>query len=272
LLPLWLLVTVAPARGQQLRGSVVDPASGPLAGATVSLRAAGGRDSLAVLTDSLGGFVAVLPGRGPWTITTSRIGYQPEGPITLSVVPGQELELLIRLGARALQLAPLEVRGVRQVLTGPEQVYQRIARQRELGTGRFLTRPEIERLNPQNLGSVLRTMSSQLRVVESPQLVVNTIFLRGGTRGACPPAVFIDGFQVNQRPTNVNLLIEPRHIEAVELYIGGAQVPIGFHDPGGCGSILIWSRRGSANEGTPHHWRRYAIAGALLVGGLLLLR
>jgi len=70
----------------------------------------------------------------------------------------------------------------------------------------------------------------------------------------------------------VNLLIEPRHIEAIELYTAGAQAPIGFHDPGGCGSILIWSRRGSPQDGTPNTWRRYLIAGALVVAALVLWR
>jgi hypothetical protein len=151
-------------------------------------------------------------------------------------------------------------------------VYQRIERMRQLGTGRALTRADIERMNPQSVGGVLMAMSSQLRAVDSQQMVVNTVFLRGGPRGSCPPAIFIDGFRVNQRPTNVNLLLEPRHIEAVELYVGAAQVPIGFQDPGGCGSILLWSRRGSPREGTPHHWRRYLMAGGLVVGALLLLR
>jgi hypothetical protein len=261
----------APLTAQQVSGHVVDPATGSLVGVTVSFRAAGTPDSLAVQTDSLGRFAVTLPAPGGWAVTASRIGYQTEGPSTIRLVAGQHLELLVRLGAGALQLPSLEVRGVRQVLTGLEQVYQRIERQRELGTGRFLVRSEIERLNPQNLGSVLGSMSSQLRVVESPQMVVNTVFLRGGPRGSCPPAIFIDGFRVNQRPTNVNLLIEPRDVEAVELS-GGAQAPIGFHDSGGCGSILVWSRRGSPGEGTPHTWWRYLIAGALVVGGLLAFR
>jgi hypothetical protein len=54
--------------------------------------------------------------------------------------------------------------------------------------------------------------------------------------------------------------------------MGAAQVPIGYQDPLGCGSILIWSRRGDAEEGRPHTLLRWAVAGALLAGILILLR
>ena len=270
--PLLLLLVASSGLGQQVRGRVVDPATGPIAGAAVRLLAAGGRDSVRVETDSVGWFAAALPVPGAWAVTAARVGYGEEGPNTISVAVGQEVELLIRLGARALQLAPLEVRGVRQALTGRDQVYQRIARMKELGIGRSLTRTQIEQLNPQSVGGLLSTMTSQIRSVESPQFVVNTVFLRGGPRGSCAPAIFIDGFRVNQRPTNVNMLIEPRQVEAVELYASGAQAPVGFHDPAGCGSVLIWARRGSPTDGPPHNWRRYLVAGGLVVGALLLFK
>jgi hypothetical protein len=234
----------------------------------------GGRYTIREVSYSAGGFDVTLPTPGSWAVTASRIGYEPAGPDTLVLPSDQVLDVRVRLRVRALELPLIEVVAARQPPSALEAVYARIERMRELGIGRSFTRDQIERLNPQSVGGVLRAMSSQLRVVESQRMVVNTVFVRGGAWGAgyCPPAVFIDGFRVNQRPTNVNMLIEPRHIEAIELYIGAAQTPLGFHDPTGCGSILIWSRRGSPEEGAPHSWKRYAIAAGFTVAVLLLLR
>ena len=137
---------------------------------------ANGGDSLTVETDSLGAFAVFLPSAGGWLLTTTRLGYRAEGPSSLSVGEGRELEILIRLGAQALRLPPLEVRGVRQALTGREEIYQRIAKAREQGIGRASTRAQLEQLNPQSVGAALGMMTSQLRIVESPQMMVNTVF------------------------------------------------------------------------------------------------
>lgn len=262
------------ASAQRVVGRVVDSAGAGIRDVTLHFRGGGRTDSLTTVSDSTGGFGALLPGVGIYRITAERIGYAMAGPKEFRTIEGEEVELLVRMGTSAIALPGVEVVASRRVRIGTQQIYDRIARMRQLGIGRALTRPDIERLTAQSVGSMVGTMSGRLRIVESQQLIVNTIFVRDGTKpgGQCAPAVYIDGFRVNQRPTNVNMLIEPRHVEAVELYVGAAQTPLGFHDPAGCGSLLIWSRRGSATEGKPNTWVRWAVAAVLGVGLWFVVR
>ena len=263
----------APAAGQRVRGQVVDAEGGPLADVLVLL-STGTREPVGALSDSAGNFVVVLPAAGTWQVSATRLGYQSPPPALLDFAPGEEVALAIRMSVDAVSLAPVQVVGRRRVASRVEEVYARIQNMRDRGVGRGLTRLELERLSPQSVGAAVGTLSGRVRAVESVSPIVNTLLIRDGTRpgGHCAPAVYVDGFRVNHRPANVNLMIDPRHVEAVELYIGGAQVPVGFHDPRGCGSVLIWSKQGSTEGGKPNSWKRYGIAALVGVGLLLLVR
>jgi hypothetical protein len=268
----WLWPSVGGA--QRVRGTIEDASGAGLASVAVEFRGPAAQRLPVVVTDNLGRFWLALPVAGTWTVTATRIGFRSMGPAAVDVAAGEEVSLVIRMDVAPIPLAALEVRGRRRLPVGAEAVYRRIEDMRQRGIGLSATREELERMSRHSVGSVLTTLSTRLRIIDTPQMNVNTVLLRDGMQrgGYCAPAVFIDGQRANPRPTNVNLLIEPNAIEAIELYMGAAQVPIGFQDPAGCGSVLIWSRGGSASEGKPSSLRRVLLAGGLLVGLLLFLR
>lgn len=275
LLSLLLLAGTTPLEAQRVSGRVQDIAGAPLADVIVRARLGGAQpDTLEALSDSTGRFVLVLSQGGEWELSASRLGYQVSGPERLIILAGEEVELAVRMAVEVVPLPALEVVGRRRVHSGIEQVYARIRSMRERGVGRGLVREEIERMAPQSVGRAVSSLSGRVRAVESLSPIINTILIRDGSRfgGACAPAVFIDGFRINNRPANPNIMIDPRLVEAIELYIGAAQVPLGFHDPRGCGSVLIWSRHGDPREGKPQTWTRWGIAAAVGLGLLLLMK
>ncbi len=73
----------------------------------------------------------------------------------------------------------------------------------------------------------------------------------------CVPAVFVDGLRFytgGQRPgtttdymeytgtADLEYVVNPRDVKAIEVYPRDAGVPVEFDDPNdGCGSIVIWT-------------------------------
>jgi hypothetical protein len=90
--------------------------------------------------------------------------------------------------------------------------------------------------------------------------------------GGCAPAVFVDGMLMNRSgQAAVNDYVQPSMIEGIEVYRGASGSPPQYQDRGGCGTILIWTRRGESS-GKPWSWWRAAIGGGLFLGVLLLVR
>lgn len=66
----------------------------------------------------------------------------------------------------------------------------------------------------------------------------------GGMRGSCLPEVYLDGVPA-PGARQIDQLITPMDIEAVEIYRSPSEVPARFTTAASqCGVILIWSRRG----------------------------
>jgi hypothetical protein len=271
-----LLAALLPGSGsaQRVQGRVVDSEARGLPDVTVETRAAGGRQVAPVVTDSAGRFLLLLPAAGTYELQATVPGYIGLQATSVTVDRDEEVEVVIRADVAALRLAALEVTARRRLPLGREIVNRRIEYIRQTGIGRAITRDELELSNPRSVGAALSRVSGRVRVLDSDAPWVNTIILSGGGtggRGTCTPAIFIDGNRVNHRPTNVHSLIQPERIDAIELYVGSGQTPQGFQDPLGCGSILIWSRAGTAKEGKPHGLLRWAIAAVVAVGVLLVI-
>jgi hypothetical protein len=263
----------APATAQRVTGVVVDSAGVAVVGAQVRVQSVVGDARHPAVTDSAGAFVLQLGRAGAYEVMVRRAGFAWLRPARVDVGAGEDVELTIRLLADVVELPAVEVRASRPVPFGEAAIYRRIEDMRQRGLGLALTREEIARTGRHSVGSLLTTLSGRVRVVDTQQVTANTILLRGGVGGSyCAPAIFIDGQRANPRPMNVNLLIEPHAVEALELYIGAQQVPPGFEDAAGCGTVLIWSRRGTPHEGRPHSVLRWLAGVGILVGGLLLLR
>ena len=269
-----------------LRGLVVDSSTGaPMRQATVAI---GGTNQTAS-TDDAGRFVihGVIPGRYALTITSRTAD-------SVAVVDEQNVFIIdtvalltlkvptTRLAARHAEPVPARDSVMNRAAVKPDSLINDFERNRRNGTGRFLTREEIERRRPGSTGSLLQAMPG-LRVASqggdyafNPSETCSTrddvdqgkAGWMGGKAGGCskfyvPPRedqirgvralcytrVYIDQVLMNPgTPTPPYDLrqISPGEIEAVEYYASAAEMPVQYRGlSSSCGLVIFHTRRSS---------------------------
>jgi TonB-dependent Receptor Plug Domain len=133
------------------------------------------------------------------------------------------------------------------------------------GTGRFVTREDIERLNPFKLSDVLRGIpgvqvipdgrGEQVRMAGSRGPLVGQsrepeVPGIGGVRPVngegvdCPVLYFVDGTPHTLSAREyISELVAPSSVEGIEIYPRASEVPVQYQQRGHeCGVILIWTR------------------------------
>ncbi|HSJ24611.1 MAG TPA: carboxypeptidase regulatory-like domain-containing protein [Longimicrobiales bacterium] len=262
---------VASAEAQVVTGRVVDEVSGaPLMDAQVALHVAGGRRVAGTVTDSAGEFRLQAPRFGSFALVASMLGMETVHTDPFEVESGT-LTVVLRMSTSAVPLEPLtvEVRSGYANLGFLAGYYERMAWNRRVGVGRFITRDAIDARNPLDMSDMLR---------ELPRVTVNRargtgafVTMRAG-RGECTPALYVDGVRTNRRErAYVDEIVRPMDVEGVEVYVGLAQLPGSYHDENMCGVVLVWTRR-SSEDGRPFSWRRALVAGGIIGVIMLLLR
>lgn len=109
-------------------------------------------------------------------------------------------------------------------------------RRRERGLGRFLTRADIERRNPVVVSDLLRTIPGISVYRGRTTQILSTRFGR-----RCGPGMWLDGIQLVD--SDIDNLVTPQGVEAIEVYLGSAETPPQFSSPqSACGAIVIWTR------------------------------
>ena len=122
-----------------------------------------------------------------------------------------------------------------------------------------------ERVKRMGGGTIIERDQLERRVGSS----INTIVTENYPSRSCPPSLFIDGL----RATAEDLRLTPTsNVEGIEIYRTQALVPVEYQGRSTCGAVLIWTRIGDRDTGSPLTWRRILMAGALIVGGFLILR
>lgn len=252
----------APLRAQSISGVVLDDGTGsPLPGALIVLldqrRGVAGE---AVAGDT-GVFRFDLPGPGSYILVGSLIGYAgfESAPLTLGAI--EDVVVEVRMAVEAVPLEPLIVRSR---ANAPDSqlggFYSRMARGNRSGLGYFISREEVDRRAAFESSDLLR-MAPGVRVVPGRNGAGAAIRMTGG----CIPAIYVDGIQVNRYPlgrTSLDDIVPPIAIEGIEVYRGSMAQVAGYHDPGGCGMVLVWTRRGD-DSGEPWSWKKF-LAGASL--------
>jgi len=241
------LAAVRPAAAQDgavLRGQVVDDASGlPVASARVEVEGAA-----PVLADSLGRFrVGGLRPR-QHRVRVERLGYARS---ELRVQVADSLTLSVRLVAR-----PETVAGV--TATAPAVVSERMRgfeqrRAQHTGSGRFITRADLEVSSRSTLANVLRRLPGA-RIIHGGA-AMEEYLATGQSSGPHalnhPPApcyaqVFVNGVQTYAMgrgdPPNLKE-IDVNDIEAIEYYAQPSSTPPQFRTmTADCGTLVLWTR------------------------------
>ena len=190
---------------------------------------------------------------GSYLLHARAMGYQPwVAHVDVQDSRGYAQNIVLQRVATALT----EVRIEGQLVKVParfEDVYRRGAR----GFGRFITREDIDRLNPLDVKSLLATiptvqMNDRGVTFQRCQSGLSgmSASLKDGWRPAQGPKVqiYIDGLRMTRDQLgeegdieHVLRLVTPSAIQAIEVYTGVSRIPGEFMEDA-CAVIAIWTK------------------------------
>ncbi|MCI0432945.1 MAG: carboxypeptidase regulatory-like domain-containing protein [Gemmatimonadetes bacterium] len=242
------ILGVAPLTAQKrpvIEGRLHDSATRrPIANGTVALLDSALAVVTQVMTDDEGAFRLEAPRPGDYFVLAHSIGYRRVVDGIIEMQDGGYISIDVYLRPEPLEMDSLLVEARRQrSVRHLESVgfYER----RQAGFGQFLTPEQIERLPPPlDVADLLRRIPGVRMQPDGA----------GGFRvrlsGGCVPRLYIDGLRTED--VALNELVSEADIEGVEVYTGAA-VPLqysgtqegGGRSPGagGCGVVLVWSRK-----------------------------
>ena len=230
--PLALDAQTAPTGGTVV-GVVRDSAGHGIAGTYVVVAGT----QLRAESDDSGRYrIAGVPA-GRMQIQARRLGFRPASA-DVDVALGAESSASLTLGAAPHSLAPVLVRGSGKQYRGRmADFYKR----RDTGFGRYMTKDEIDRMNPRFLTDVLRRFPG-VTLVPGYMGVRQHVRLRSGR---CAPQIVMDGMPLAGSSELDLDTITPYSVEALEVYNNGATAPVELQGRNwGCGVIVIWTRLG----------------------------
>lgn len=213
-------------------GVVRDTLGRPIAGARAAIAGSGAEAT----TDSAGAFRITGAPAGSQMLEVRAVGFAPvrvpavsrtSRPIVTQVVIGraQVLPTISVVGRRA----------PRADVTGFE------ARRRS-SAGYYLTQDQIRQRQPVRAFDVLRGILG-VTVQNTPDGKHRLAMVRGGAGAGCTPTVYLDGVAIFDGPTNLDYLVRPHEIQAVEVYPSFVSVPNEFRTQNStCGAVLVWTR------------------------------
>lgn len=217
------------AQGGTVVGQVTSFESGePLGGVELVVRGTDVRS----ITSEAGLFRLEGIPTGRQTISLSYLGAESKD-VPVRVEPRQTVRVSFVVEMRVIPVAELVVTVEDQVpvskLTG---FYERM----ENSPGHFITRDDIDRLNPARTTAMLRRVPG-LDIGKRTRGGVTPVTM--SRRKGCQPQFWVDGarapfFDVDN--------IQPREIAGIEVYRGNSEVPIRFKHRDRCGVIVIWTR------------------------------
>lgn len=270
-----VVLLVEPAWAQVIRGRVLEAETNkPVAGARVMAHLAGDTVGLLGISDDDGRFEVRLPVPGAYVVDVARLGYRPQHRGPLDLQTGQVTSLSVILPVVPVTLDPVTVQA--QVNATMLQQVGFYGRMRS-DFGHFITRDQVESRRAHRASDLLRAIPGVGIMPDRLHPGQVRIQMRGShlsNGGLCSPRVFVDGLvairgdarppgrsgnQANNEEERLygddprapepelDDVVRPEDIEAMEIYRSASQVPAEF---GGnsmftrCGVIVIWTRRG----------------------------
>lgn len=219
-----------------LRGRVTDPDGGPLGFANVQIN--GGRR---VLTDDSGRFSMPITASGRFSLLFRRMGFEP-AELSFETMPDTSLRVQMR--ALALRLPEQRVTAGSAFLSLELGGFYRRVKDAERGInhGYFITPEELEFRKPPFLTAAVEQLPTVRIRPPRGGLPLNRN-LRIEDRSGCPMTVYLDRVRIAQGSYDVNQVVLPQHVAAIELYPRAIGAPPEFQAHNGtCGIVLIWTK------------------------------
>lgn len=210
----------------KLTGTVRDPESRPLAGATVVVlgTAATGR------TGADGRFALSDLPAGTQAVEARAIGFSP-GRAAVDLASAAPARAELRLTRPPTTLSAVVVEGKRTART---RNLEDFTRRKRSGFGRFVTGEDLERQRPIYVTDALRTIPG-MRVTPNARGFGQTVTGRAN----CTPTVYIDGMKMYGGATDLDAILRPGDVAGIEIYSGPSGKPPQFE--GDC-VIAVWSK------------------------------
>ena len=232
---------------QAVRGRVYDLETGAgVSGAEVALWRMT-KPAATVRTDSTGYFMIALSDTGSYELVSRRIGYFGGGIEGLRIARRDTFELIVRMERLAQVLEALKIEGKKAGLDFARGFDER----REKGIGYFVTHEDIERKGFQRATELVYGVPG-FQIMVDPRAeglqISRIVSTRASGLGACEPALFVDGIQVDAETLYRDF--SSTQIDAIEVY-HASQVPGRFMTGRSlCGVVLFWtkSRAGKGDD------------------------
>ena len=171
---------------------------------------------------------------GDHEVTYRMLGYNAV-QLRVALDPGLTLTSDVYLVRVPRLLTAMEVKGRNlRVPSGFESVYRRAAR----GQGHFVTREQIDSLNPRDIMGTLHHFTPARRAYTG-----NGKFNRIESQRCEEFKIFLNGTPINANHVAVEDVLystPPGWIQAIEVYDSRARMPVEFQPA--CGAVAIWTR------------------------------
>ena len=241
----------APLSAQTIRGKVVDARTGEaVPAAAVAALTREGRGAGQARTGADGTFVLPLRAAGEMRLRVERTGYRPTLTDLMPVAARETIDVELSISTAPLTLAPLRVTARVEPPHRRSLEMAGVYDRERMGQGRRLFREDIERQPNMNTTQILSRVVGTTVVRNGPFEYI--AFSRGSISGSlrqpevrqCLPLLYLDGVRMGYGGrADLNGVVSPSQIEAVELYSSAANLPVQYNGSGSaCGVILIWTR------------------------------
>jgi hypothetical protein len=214
----------------QLNGTVVGADGKPLEGAQVYLvgTAVGAR------ADSRGIFRLTGLPAGTQTVEVRLISYSPKR-YTVDLSPHRESKLAAVMDAKAQVLGEVTVQGK------PTSNIPGFDDRAKRGMGTFLNREDIENRQSVLTTDLFRTIPGLTVGFDGQNYVVTSSRSMGS---GCQVQWYLDGSPFDNSSNDLDQMIRPDDIEAIEVYKSASEVPVQYQGQNAsCGTILVWTKR-----------------------------
>ena len=210
-----------------LLGMVSDPGGAPVASAEVWVRGTNAN----ARTDAMGAYTLGALPEGTQELEVRRIGYALE-VVPVELHSGTKTTANVRL-RRIVNLDSV-------VVVATRTKYPDFYAHKSSGFGRFLGPADIALQHVTRTSDIIRKIPGFMIRESGYHTIVEAI---GGSIGGCPVTVVVDGMRVLEYPPTVND-VHPFDIAAIEAY-PPSMAPFAppEYDIGGCGGIVIWTKR-----------------------------